>query len=52
MIIHALSDLVVFNALKTIRYGHFTVTKLDGTIATYGNDQDKLKLSLKIKNPI
>ena len=51
MIIHALSDLVVFNALKTIRYGHFTVTKLDGTIATYGNDQDKLKVSLKIKHP-
>ena len=51
MIIHALSDLVVFNALKTIRHGHLTVTKLDGTIVKFGNKQDQLKVSLTIKHP-
>ena len=50
MLIHKISDTIVFNALKNIKYGYLEITKIDGEILRFGNTDDNLKVTLKIKD--
>jgi len=50
MIIYKISDSIVFNALKNIKYGFLEITKIDGEILKFGNPEDSLKVSLTIKD--
>ena len=50
MLIHKISDTIVFNALKSIKYGYLEITKIDGEILKFGNPDDNLKVTLKIKD--
>ena len=50
MIIYKISDTIVFNALKNIKYGFLEITKIDGEILKFGNPEDHLKVSLTIKD--
>ena len=51
MIIHNISDSIVFNALRAIHYGFLEIIKLDGTVLEFGNKNDELKVKIFIKNP-
>ena len=50
MLIYRISDTIVFNALKSIKYGFLEITKIDGEILKFGNPNDNLKVTLKIKD--
>jgi cyclopropane-fatty-acyl-phospholipid synthase len=50
MLIHKISDTIVFNALKSIKYGFLEIKKIDGEILKFGNPDDDLKVTLKIKD--
>jgi cyclopropane-fatty-acyl-phospholipid synthase len=50
MIIYKISDSIVFNALKNIKYGFLQITKIDGEILKFGNPKDNLKVLLTIKD--
>ena len=50
MIIYKISDSIVFNALKNIKYGFLEITKIDGEILKFGNPDDDLKVLLTIKD--
>jgi len=50
MIIYKISDSIVFNALKNIKYGFLEIIKIDGEILKFGNPEDNLKVSLTIKD--
>ena len=50
MLIYKISDTIVFNALKNIKYGYLEITKIDGEILRFGNTDDNLKVTLKIKD--
>ena len=50
MIIYKISDSIVFNSLKNIKYGFLEITKIDGQILKFGNPEDNLKVSLTIKD--
>ena len=50
MLLYKISDTIVFNALKGIKYGFLEITKIDGEILKFGNPDDNLKVSLKIKD--
>ena len=50
MIIYKISDTIVFNALKNIKYGFLEITKIDGEIFKFGNPDDDLKVLLTIKD--
>ena len=50
MLIHKISDTIVFNALKSIKYGFLEITKIDGEILKFGNPDENLKVTLKIKD--
>ena len=50
MLIYRISDTIVFNALKNIKYGFLEITKIDGEILKFGNPDDNLKVTLKIKD--
>ena len=50
MLIHKISDIIVFNALKSIKYGYLEITKIDGEILKFGNPDNNLKVTLKIKD--
>jgi cyclopropane-fatty-acyl-phospholipid synthase len=50
MIIYKISDTIVFNALKNIKYGFLEITKIDGEILKFGNPDDDLKVLLTIKD--
>ena len=50
MIIYKISDIIVFNALKNIKYGFLEITKIDGEILKFGNPDDDLKVLLTIKD--
>jgi len=50
MLIYKISDLVVFNALKNIRHGYLEIKKINGEVLKFGNPNDKLKVSLEIKD--
>ena len=51
MIIHKISDTIVFNALKSIRYGFIEIIKFDGSILKFGDKEDQLKVKVIIKHP-
>jgi len=51
MIIHKISDTIVFNALKNIRYGFIEIIKFDGSILKFGDKEDQLKVKVIIKHP-
>ena len=50
MLIYRISDTIVFSALKSIKYGFLEITKIDGEILKFGNPDDNLKVTLKIKD--
>ena len=50
MLIYKISDTIVFSALKNIKYGYLEITKIDGEILRFGNTDDNLKVTLKIKD--
>jgi len=50
MLIYKISDTIVFNALKNIKYGSLEITKIDGEILKFGNPNNNLKVTLKIKD--
>ena len=51
MIINKISDTIVFNALKSIRYGFIEIIKFDGSILKFGDKEDQLKVKVIIKHP-
>ena len=38
MLIHKISDIIVFNALKSIKYGYLEITKIDGEVLRFSKD--------------
>ena len=50
MLIHKISDTIVFNVLKNIKHGFLEISKIDGEILKFGNSEDNLKVSLTIKD--
>ena len=50
MLIYRISDSIVFNVLKNIKYGFLEITKINGEILKFGNPDDNLKATLKIKD--
>ena len=50
MLIYKISDSIVFNSLKNIKYGFLKITKTNGEILKFGNPEDNLKVSIEIKN--
>ena len=50
MLIYKISDTIVFNTLKNIKYGFLKITKVNGEILKFGNPEDNLKVSIVIKN--
>ena len=49
--INKISNSIVFNALKNIRYGYLEITTFDGEILKFGNPEEKLKAKIFIKHP-
>ncbi len=44
-------DKIVFNSLKYLKYGYLKITNYDGKIYYFGNDNETLKVDLKINKP-
>ena len=51
MIIDRISDTIVFNALKNIKYGFLEITNFDGEVLKFGDINEELKVSIIIKHP-
>ena len=51
MNIFKISDKIVFNSLKNIRFGYLEITNHDGKLFKFGNPKDQLKANLEIKKP-
>ena len=51
MILHKISDKIVFSILKQISYGYLEIHTLSGDILKFGNKDEKLKANIKIKSP-
>ena len=51
MIIDRISDKIVFNALKNIKYGFLEITNFDGEVLKFGDINEELKVSIIIKHP-
>ena len=50
MLLYKISDRIVFNALKKLKYGFLEITKVDGEVLKFGNPEEKLKVLLQIKD--
>jgi len=50
MLVYKISDSIVFNGLKNMKYGFLKITKTNGEILKFGNPNDNLKVSMAIKN--
>ncbi|MDB4845719.1 cyclopropane-fatty-acyl-phospholipid synthase family protein [Candidatus Pelagibacter sp.] len=50
MLIYKISDTIVFNCLKNMKYGFLEITKINGDTLRFGNPDDNLKASIFIKN--
>jgi len=50
MLIYSVADKIVFSILKRINIGFLEITTISGQVLKFGNPNDKLKASLKIKN--
>ncbi len=46
-----LSDKIVFNILKDINYGYLEIINYNGKLLKFGNKNDSLKATIKIKKP-
>ena len=46
-----ISDKIVFNTLKKLKFGYLEITKYNGELLTFGDPKDQLKANLKIKKP-
>jgi len=51
MLLHKLSDKVVFNTLSGIKVGYLEITSYQGETFRLGNPKDNLKAKLIIKKP-
>ena len=51
MNLNKLSDKIVFNSLKFIKYGNLKIINHDGKEYTFGNGNEKLNVNLKINKP-
>ena len=51
MIIDRISDKIVFNALKKIKYGFLEITNFDGEVLKFGDINEELKVRIIIKHP-
>jgi len=51
MIIDRISDKIVFNALKNIKYGFLKITNFDGEVLKFGDINEELKVRIIIKHP-
>ena len=51
MILHIIADKIVFSILNKVIYGYLEITTFSGQILKFGNSDQKLKVTLKIKNP-
>ena len=50
MLLYSVADKIVFSILKRINIGFLEITTISGQVLKFGNPNDKLKASLKIKN--
>ena len=50
MLIYKISDLIVFKALKSIKYGFLEIKKTNGEVLKFGNPDETLKVFLEIKD--
>ena len=50
MLIYKISDLIVFNALKSIKHGFLEIKKVNGEVLKFGNPDETLKVFLEIKD--
>ena len=51
MILHTIADKIVFSILNKVVYGYIEITTFSGQILKFGNPDQKLKATIKIKNP-
>ena len=51
MSLFKISDKIVFNTLKNIKFGYLEVINHNGELFKFGNPNDQLNANLKIKNP-
>ena len=51
MSLYTLSDKIVFNILKDIEYGYMEILTYQGRLIKFGNKDETLKASIKIKKP-
>ena len=51
MNLYTLSDKIVFNILKDIEYGYLEILTYQGRLIKFGNKDETLKASIKIKKP-
>ena len=51
MNLNIISDKIVFNSLKLIKYGNLILTNYNGNQYNFGNPEEKLKVNVKINNP-
>ena len=51
MNLNNLSDKLVFNILKDIKYGFLEIINHNGNHYKFGDPKDSLKANIKIKNP-
>ena len=51
MIIDRISDTIVLNALKNIKYGFLEITNFDGEVLKFGDINEELKVRIIIKHP-
>ena len=51
MLLYSVADKIVFSILKRINIGFLEITTISGQVLKFGNPNDKLKASLKIKTP-
>ena len=50
MNLNTVSDKIVFSILNKVVYGYLEITTFSGQILKFGNPDQKLKVTLKIKN--
>ena len=50
MLIYKISDSIVFNTLKNIKYGFLEIKDVNGRILKFGDPNEDLKVSIVIKN--
>ena len=49
MLLYSVADKIVFSILKRINIGFLEITTFSNQVLKFGNPNDKLKASLKIK---